>query len=105
MGIEDAAVLAALLSHASSPADIPHLTKSYDSARHTRVEAVRNYSDFVGKMFSYPDGKKQQMRDKNLKSYDPNLFPGVIPSMLAHYGSAEWMTWLDVFDVEETVSF
>jgi 2-polyprenyl-6-methoxyphenol hydroxylase-like FAD-dependent oxidoreductase len=104
MGIEDAAVLATLLLHASSPADIPRQTKCFDRARHARVEAVRNYSDFVGKMFSYPDGKKQQITDKVLRSYDPNLFPDAVPSITAHYGSPEWMTWLDVFDVEETVS-
>ena len=103
MGIEDAALLFELLSHASSTADIPRLTKCYDLARHARVDAVREYSNFVGKMLSYPDGKKQQMRDKVLRTYDPNQFPEAVPSMTAHYGSAEWMTWLDVFDVKETV--
>jgi 2-polyprenyl-6-methoxyphenol hydroxylase-like FAD-dependent oxidoreductase len=103
MGIEDAAVLAELLSHALSAEDIPRLMRCYNQARHARVTAVRQYSDFVGKMFSYPDGKKQQMRDKILRTYDPNQYPDSIPSMTARYGSAEWMTWLDVFDVKETV--
>lgn len=104
MGIEDAAVLAELLSHTAVTEDIPHLMKCYDQARHARVDKVRDYSDFIGKMFSYPDGKKQQSRDKVLRSYDPNQYLDAIPSMTAHYGSAEWMTWLDVFDVKETVS-
>lgn len=104
MGIEDAAVLAELLTHAGSTEEIPRLLRCYDQARHTRIDAVREYSNFVGKMFSYPDSKKQQMRDKVLRTYDPNQYPDSIPSITAHYGSAEWMTWLDVFDVKETVS-
>lgn len=104
MGIEDAAVLAELPTHAAAMEDIPHLMKFYDQARHARVDKVRDYSDFIGKIFSYPDGKKQQSRDNVLRSYDPNQYLDAIPSMTARYGSAEWMTWLDVFDVKETVS-
>jgi len=103
MGIEDAAVLAELLSYASSIEDINGLMKMYDQIRHTRVIAIRRYSDFVGDMFTYPDGKKQEARDKKLKEFDPNKFPDSEPNIKAKYGSAEWMTWLDVFDVEQTV--
>ncbi|QDS76432.1 hypothetical protein FKW77_004336 [Venturia effusa] len=103
MGIEDAAVLAELLTHAVAIENVPHLTKCYDRARHARIEKVREYSDFMGKMMSYPDGKNQQHRDQMLRSFDPNQSLNAAPSMTAHYGSAEWMTWLDVFDVKETV--
>lgn len=104
MGIEDAAVLAGLLKHAGSTEAIPRLLRCYDQARQARVDAVRQYSNFMGKVFSYPDGRKQQRRDKALGTFDPNQYPDAIPNITAHYGSAEWMTWLDVFDVKETVS-
>lgn len=104
MGIKDATVLAELLTHATATHDLPHLMKCYHQARHARVDKVRDYSAFVGKMFSYPDGTKQRHRDRVLRSCDPNLYLDTVASMNMYYGSAEWMRWLDCFDVGETVS-
>lgn len=103
MGLEDAAVLALLLRRASTVNDIGQYMSIFDKIRRERVTAIRKYSDFVGEMFTYPDGYKQQQRDAQMRVFDPNKVPDARSNINARYGTPEWVTWQNVFDAETVV--
>ncbi|KAJ6602645.1 hypothetical protein DFH09DRAFT_1125275 [Mycena vulgaris] len=66
MAIEDAAVLARLLSNATTHSQIPRMLDGYMEIRKARCARIGEISRQNGKMFHLPDGPEQVARDSSL---------------------------------------
>ncbi|KAF8243105.1 FAD/NAD(P)-binding domain-containing protein [Wilcoxina mikolae CBS 423.85] len=62
--VEDAAILALLLSEVTSAKDIPQVLKQYEIARKSRAEAIQGTSLRNRDILHLPDGAEQRARDK-----------------------------------------
>ncbi|KAK7687183.1 hypothetical protein QCA50_009687 [Cerrena zonata] len=67
MAIEDAAVLGNLLSHLSHPSQIHPLLNAYESLRLERTANTQASSRDNQRIFHYPDGPEQQLRDNEMR--------------------------------------
>ncbi|KZT51075.1 FAD/NAD(P)-binding domain-containing protein [Calocera cornea HHB12733] len=67
MAVEDAAVLGSLLSHISSPAQIPFFLRAYQDLRHARCTDTQAQARLNQLIFHLPDGPEQQARDEDMR--------------------------------------
>lgn len=63
MGIESGTLLALLLAHATTPAQLPTLLTAFNAARLRRTSLVRDYSIESGRTLELADGELQKVRD------------------------------------------
>lgn len=68
MALEDAAVLGSLLSHISSPEQLPFFLKAYEKLRHTRASKTQASSRLNQHVFHLPDGPDQEARDNDMRA-------------------------------------
>ncbi|BEI83393.1 hypothetical protein CcaverHIS002_0312610 [Cutaneotrichosporon cavernicola] len=66
MAMEDAAALGRVLARASSPKDLPTLTKLFAEIRMDRAYEVQARSALNGRIWHYPDGEDQVARDAGM---------------------------------------
>ncbi|KAG2015096.1 salicylate hydroxylase [Coprinopsis cinerea AmutBmut pab1-1] len=67
MAIEDAAVLANLLSRSPSKKTLPAVLKAYQDLRHSRATATQTASRLNQHIFHLPDGPAQAKRDASMR--------------------------------------
>jgi len=67
MAVEDAACLGSLLSHLTSPQQIPFFLHAYQSLRHARCTDTQAQARLNQKIFHLPDGPEQQARDEDMR--------------------------------------
>ena len=103
-GLEDAVVLAEILTHASSQEDLGILCGLYYELRHTRVEKVQDLAYSLGRAFSMADGAGQEERDLYLKM-GARKRREIDPKYVDPFGDPSTHLWLDEFDILEEVSF
>lgn len=97
-GIEDAAVLAELLSHTTATSEIPRLTTLYYQLRHPRAEKVRELGRMNGQAFQMVNGPEQEKRDRYL-CMPLRERRRIDPGYLDLFGEVEFHAWLDGLDV------
>jgi 2-polyprenyl-6-methoxyphenol hydroxylase-like FAD-dependent oxidoreductase len=95
-GLEDAAVLAELLRHASLKRDLGVVSKLYYELRHKRVEKARDLARMAGRWFSMVDGPEQRNRDLFMMSSKRRE---IDPDYVDPSGEVSIHAWLDDFDV------
>jgi salicylate hydroxylase len=71
--IEDAGVLACVLSLGGNDVDIPTRLKVYEIVRKERAEKVQSSAAETRLALHLPDGEKQRQRDEAIKSGGSNL--------------------------------
>ena len=109
MCIEDAAVLGACLSKATSVGDIPPLTKAYEAIRKSRAEKVKSISVGNMKLYDLPDGPEQEARDAEYMRHMlaaeeiKKTLVAPKPDQNAPYGSPGFSMWLDGHRTDEEV--
>ncbi|KAK4688408.1 hypothetical protein P7C73_g1701, partial [Tremellales sp. Uapishka_1] len=64
--IEDAAALGRCLARYSGPESLPVLTRCYQDIRFERAYAVQYKSALNGRIWHYPDGEDQELRDAGM---------------------------------------
>lgn len=68
MALEDAAVLGSLLSHLTSPTQLPFFLKAFEKLRHTRASKTQASSRLNQHVFHLPDGPDQEARDNDMRA-------------------------------------
>ncbi|KZO91484.1 FAD/NAD(P)-binding domain-containing protein [Calocera viscosa TUFC12733] len=76
MAVEDAAVLGSLLSHISSPTQIPFFLRAYEQLRHARCTDTQAQARLNQKIFHLPDGAAQRERDEDMRQAMEAEFSG-----------------------------
>src|SRR4051812_6858068 len=64
--VEDGAVLAECLSHATSTSDIPKALHAYEKIRRPRAELIQATALITGQYKAMPDGLAQVKRDERM---------------------------------------
>ena len=95
--MEDGFSLTECLRGASSLDDLPLLLGVFDKVMMQRARAVGDYSIFMGRLLSTPDGPLQKARDRGMRLFDPNGVDAR-PNIKAKYGTPEWQAYLDDYD-------
>ena len=67
MAIEDAAVIANLLSRISHLSQLKPLLDAYQDLRHSRTSVAQESSRLNRKTYNLPDGPEQKERDENMR--------------------------------------
>lgn len=67
MAIEDAAVLANLLSRISHLSQLKPLLEAYQDLRHSRTSVAQESSRLNRNTYNLPDGPEQRERDENMR--------------------------------------
>lgn len=106
MGLEDAAVLSALLPPHTTPISLPSLIPTYESLRRPRCEKVLNLARAFGNAWSAKDPERIAQRNEYWRSaFEKRDLPvradGDAPPGSAMFG--EWLEGYDVFDEVEKV--
>ena len=68
MAVEDAAVLRNLLSRLKHLSELFPLLRGYEVVRHARTAATQASSRLNQRIFHYPDGAEQMLRDHSMRA-------------------------------------
>ena len=106
MGLEDAVVLSELFASSTStpPEEIALKVRLYETMRRPRCDLVRRYAAIIGQSWTEKSPEKIDRRNRTWEKLwsDPNVSNTKADSS-APFGSAEFETWLDKYDVFDVV--
>ncbi|KAH6668253.1 hypothetical protein B0J14DRAFT_488643, partial [Halenospora varia] len=67
MAVEDGAALASVLSLISEPEQVPSALKVFETERMKRSSQMQQASLLNGKLWHFPDGEEQRLRDESMR--------------------------------------
>ncbi|KAH8819183.1 hypothetical protein F5884DRAFT_759808 [Xylogone sp. PMI_703] len=97
MAVEDGAALAAVLSLISDPTEVPEALQVFEEERMKRAGQMQQASLLNGKLWHFPDGPEQRMRDECMRpevegrsfSWSPNQWSDPVTQWWAYGYNAE----------------